>query len=91
MTKLDCKELHTTAGKQLRPFLQIFLERDTAKMSLSKGCQGAGRMLFSRGSKRKIKKGAGRLNLVRDHENSKNRKGASKKKKKKRSREDGKK
>ena len=34
--------------------------------SLRKGYQGAGRMLFSMGSKGKIKKGAGRLNLIRE-------------------------
>ncbi len=36
------------------------------KMSLRKGYQGAGRMLFSMGSKGKIKKGAGRLKLIRE-------------------------
>ena len=35
-------------------------------VSLRKGYQGAGRMLFSMGSKEKIKKGARRLNLIRE-------------------------
>ena len=38
----------------------------TSIVSLRKGYQGAGRMLFPMGSKGKIKKGAERLNLVRE-------------------------
>ena len=41
-------------------------EVEITLVSLRKGYLGAGRMLFSMGSKGKIKKGAGRMNLVRE-------------------------
>ena len=53
---MDCTKINTSVSNPTQSVL----------LSLRKGYQGAGRMLFSIGSKGKNKKGAGRLNLIRE-------------------------